>query len=243
MEKSEIPIDIAGLRAAYARGLAPEAVIEHVFDMIATVDDPGIFITLRDKQALLGAAHGLRVQDREVLPLWGIPFAVKDNIEVAGLPTTGAAPALHACRSKMPCRPAAARCRRARHRQDQSGPVRDRSRRRAHAVSGSTQCFQRRVCARGSSSGSAVAVARGIVPFALGTDTAGSGRVPAGLNNIVGLNLRSEPYRPSAYFLPAARSTASPFSRRLSTTHGPSTIDCGSGRGRCFLAAHRCWWN
>ncbi|MFX4658477.1 amidase family protein, partial [Acinetobacter baumannii] len=78
---------------AYARGLSPAAVIEDIYDTIERVADPGIFITLLDKKKVLKTAQALRKADRDSQPLWGIPFVVKDNIDVAGLKTSAAAPA------------------------------------------------------------------------------------------------------------------------------------------------------
>jgi len=184
----EIPIDIAGLREAYARGtLDPVAVVGRVFDAIAEADDPGIFITLADRRALTRAARRLGAFDAS-RPLWGIPFAVKDNIDVAGLPTTAACPAF----AYRPKRSAAAVERllaagalligKTNLDQFATGLVGVRT---PYPVPRNT--FDPAVVPGGSSSGSGVAVALGLVPFALGTDTAGSGRVPAGLNNVVGL--------------------------------------------------------
>ena len=122
------------------------------------------------------------------LPLYGIPFAVKDNIDVAGLPTTAACPAF----SRMPGRSAKAVERleaagailigKTNLDQFATGLVGTRS-----PYGAVPNAFRPEYISGGSSSGSAVTVARGAVSFSLGTDTAGSGRVPAGLNNIVGL--------------------------------------------------------
>jgi allophanate hydrolase len=122
------------------------------------------------------------------LPLYGVPFAVKDNIDVAGLPTTAACPAF----SYVPGRSA-----RAVEKLEAAGAVlvgKTNLDQFATGLVGTRSpygavpnAFRPEYISGGSSSGSAVAVARGRVSFSLGTDTAGSGRVPAGFNNIVGL--------------------------------------------------------
>jgi allophanate hydrolase len=185
---SALPLTIAELHAAYAGGLKVRAVIGKVFDTIEAVNDPGIFIALAAKEVVLSAARALPPFDPVAYPLWGVPFAVKDNLEVAGFPTTCACPA-------FAYRPA------------HSAPAVDKLFAAGAICIGKTNLDQfatglvgvrtpypvprnaidPSLVPGGSSSGSAVAVARGIVSFALGTDTAGSGRVPAGLNNIVGL--------------------------------------------------------
>ena len=122
------------------------------------------------------------------LPLYGVPFAVKDNIDVGGLPTTAACPAFaYTAKADATC---VARLRAAgaipigKTNLDQfaTGLVGVRS---PYGVP--RNVFDEKLIPGGSSSGSAVAVAAGLVPFSLGTDTAGSGRVPAALGNIVGL--------------------------------------------------------
>lgn len=126
--------------------------------------------------------------DARALPLYGIPFVVKDNIDVAGLPTTAACPAFSYIAAQDATSVARLRADGAivlaKTNLDQfaTGLVGTRS-----PYGAVPNPFNPAHVSGGSSSGSAVAVARGLVPFSLGTDTAGSGRVPAGFNNIVGL--------------------------------------------------------
>jgi allophanate hydrolase len=183
-----LSLDIAALHAAYAGGLSPQTVAEEVFARIASAGDPGIFITLRTLAELMSDAAALPPFDPAVFPLWGVPFAVKDNIDVAGLPTTAACPDFAYTPERTA--PAVKRLLAAgallvgKTNLDQfaTGLVGVRS---PYGVP--RNAFDDRIVPGGSSSGSAVAVARGVVSFALGTDTAGSGRVPAALNNLVGL--------------------------------------------------------
>jgi len=162
--------------------------IQQTYARIREADDPAIFIALRSEAEMLAEADGLIAGMSPDLPLFGIPVAVKDNIDAAGFPTTAACPAF----SYVP---------------DQDATAVQRLRQAGALVIGKTNLDQFAtglvgvrspygvprnplrpdLVPGGSSSGSAVAVSRGIVPIALGTDTAGSGRVPAGLNNIVGL--------------------------------------------------------
>ncbi|WP_316165615.1 MULTISPECIES: allophanate hydrolase [unclassified Bradyrhizobium] len=179
---------IAEIVAAHRAGLTtPSDTIARCYAGIRAHNDPAIFISLRGEKDALAEAETLADRDRS-LPLYGVPVAVKDNIDVAGLPTTAACPAFAYTPSRDST--AVARLRAAgaiiigKTNLDQfaTGLVGVRSPYgipknpvRADLVPG------------GSSSGSAVAVSAGLVPLALGTDTAGSGRVPAMLNNIVGL--------------------------------------------------------
>ena len=186
-----LALDIARLRAAYESGeTTPSQVIRAVIERIAAHGDDAIWISRRPDDALLAEAEQLtnRFGDLERLPLYGIPFAVKDNIDVAGLPTTAACPAFtyHPAASApvVAALIAAGAIVLGKTNLDQfaTGLVGVRS---PYGVPRNS--FDPAMVPGGSSSGSAVAVAAGLVSFALGTDTAGSGRVPAAFNNIVGL--------------------------------------------------------
>lgn len=175
-------------RRAFAKGTTPADVVREVFARIRTLNDPAVFIALRPEVDLIAEAEALAKRSSDNLPLFGLPVAVKDNIDVAGLPTTAACEAFTYTPEKDAF--AVARLRAAgaliigKTNLDQfaTGLVGVRS---TYGVP--RNVLDANLVPGGSSSGSAIAVAAGIVPFALGTDTAGSGRVPAGLNNIVGL--------------------------------------------------------
>ena len=181
---------VAAILAAHRAGaLSPAQTVARSFQRIRDHDDPAIFISLRDEKQALAEAERLAAQNNaSQLPLYGIPVAVKDNIDVAGLPTTAACPAF----AYTPVRDATsvARLRAAgaivigKTNLDQfaTGLVGVRS---PYGIPKNP--LRADLIPGGSSSGSAVAVSAGLVPLALGTDTAGSGRVPAMLNNIVGL--------------------------------------------------------
>jgi allophanate hydrolase len=186
MDNSET---IASLVTAHRSGTtSPEETVARSFARIRQYDDPALFIALRAEADALAEARSLNRSDARDLPLLGIPLAVKDNIDVAGMPTTAACPGF----SYAPAADAVvvARLRRAgaviigKTNLDQfaTGLVGVRS---PYGVPRNP--FRPDLIPGGSSSGSAAAVAAGLVPMALGTDTAGSGRVPAGFNNIVGL--------------------------------------------------------
>jgi len=153
---------------------------------IRTSGDPAVFISVADEVSVLAQAK--EVARKPELPLCGVPIAVKDNIDALGFPTTAACPAF----SYVPEKDASAVARlkaagaivvgKTNLDQFATGLVGVRS---PYGVPRNP--FNPDLIPGGSSSGSAVAVSSGLVPLALGTDTAGSGRVPAGLNNIVGL--------------------------------------------------------
>jgi allophanate hydrolase len=182
------------LRACGAGESTPTRAVEEFFRRHQKLADPAVFITLRPSDHLLSEARALEQRALadpslpETLPFYGVPVAVKDNIDVAGVPTTAACPDF----AFTPSRDAT---------------VVARLRSAGALIVGKTNLDQfatglagvrspfgiprnildASLVPGGSSSGSAVAVAAGLVPIALGTDTAGSGRVPAGMNGIVGL--------------------------------------------------------
>ncbi len=187
-------------------------------------------------QALAALATGFpgAAERQAALPLLGVPFVVKDNIDIAGVPTTAACPA----RTQKALRHATAVQRLldagavwlAKTNLDQfaTGLVGTRS-----PFGAPESVLRPGHVSGGSSSGSAVAVARGDVPFALGTDTAGSGRIPAAFNGLVGL--KPTPGRTSsAGVLPACRTLdcVSVFAHRaddaaavLAVIEGPDAAD------------------
>jgi allophanate hydrolase len=244
-------LTIAALRAAYADGMSPLEVVEEVIRRRDGLADRAVFITETPAEDLRAAARAVMAGPRDV-PLWGIPFAVKDNIDVAGLPTTAACPA-------FAYRPAA------------DATVIARLRAAGAIVIGKTNLdqfatglngtrspygaprsvFNADYVSGGSSSGSAVAVASGLCAFALGTDTAGSGRVPAMFNNLVGIK-PTPGLVPNTGVVPACRSVdvvtvfagtvadgiavrrvmegydpADPFSRRAAPVALPSHLRIG----------------
>lgn len=187
---AEQPETIAAIVAAHRAGtLTPAQTVARTYQRIRDHDDPAIFISLRDEKDAVAEAEKLAARsDAAGLPLYGVPVAVKDNIDALGFPTTAACPAF----SFTPTRDstAVARLRAAgaivigKTNLDQfaTGLVGVRS---PYGIP--TNSIREDLIPGGSSSGSAVAVGAGLVPLSLGTDTAGSGRVPAMLNNIVGL--------------------------------------------------------
>jgi len=183
----DLPFTLHSLKAAYQDGMRPRDIIEEVYRRIETVGDPGIFIHLIDKAEVIAAAEALGAFDAEK-PLWGVPFVAKDNIDVAGTPTTAACPAYAYTPAEdafvIAKLKAAGALLIGKTNLDQfaTGLVGVRS-----PFPPPKNAVDPDIVPGGSSSGSAVAVGHGIVSFSLGTDTAGSGRVPGALNNIVGL--------------------------------------------------------
>ena len=178
---------VAAILAAHRSGATtPEQTVARCYVRVRKIGDPGIFISLRDEEDAVAEARAL--QGRTDLPLYGVPVAVKDNIDAEGFATTAACRAF----SYDPKEGAAAVAKlvaagaivigKTNLDQFATGLVGTRT---PYPIP--RNALDAKFVPGGSSSGSAVAVAAGIVPIALGTDTAGSGRVPAMLNNIVGL--------------------------------------------------------
>ncbi|MGC0365553.1 allophanate hydrolase [Rhodococcus sp. 27YEA15] len=172
--------------------LTPTARVESAYERIGAVDRPEVWITLRAKDDVLADAANVerRLAAGEHLPLAGLLVAVKDNVDVAGLPTTAACPEF----AFTPQATAAAVTRLTEHGalilgktnldQFATGLVGTRS------PYGAVRCaWDETLISGGSSSGSAVAVALGIADIGIGTDTAGSGRVPAAFHGLYGLKL------------------------------------------------------
>ena len=164
----------------------PQQTVTDCFQRIQKHNDPAIFISLADEATALKQAR--EVADKVELPLCGVPVAIKDNIDAVGFPTTAGCPAYAYTPERDATAVAKLRAAGAiiigKTNLDQfaTGLVGVRS---PYGVPRNP--FNPALIPGGSSSGSAVAVSAGLVPLALGTDTAGSGRVPAGMNNIVGL--------------------------------------------------------
>ena len=184
-----MPETIAEILDAYRTGeVTPADIVARSFARLRAHNDPALFISLREENDVIAEARALVQTGDKALPLYGIPVAVKDNIDVAGLPTTAACPAFLYSPNKDAT--AVARLRAAgalmlgKTNLDQfaTGLVGVRT---PYGVG--RNLFDDKLIPGGSSTGSALAVGAGIAPLSLGTDTAGSGRVPAAYSNIVGL--------------------------------------------------------
>jgi allophanate hydrolase len=186
-----LPPGVCALGAALRRGdLTVHDVVDEVLGRIADRGEDAVWISLVEGAALHERAASLEAArgEGDLPPLFGVPFAVKDNIDVAGLPTTAACPAfaytpaVDAGSVRRLLDAGAVVIGKTNLDQFATGLVGVRS-----PYGAPESVYGRDLVSGGSSSGSAVAVAAGLVPFALGTDTAGSGRVPAAMNGIVGL--------------------------------------------------------
>jgi allophanate hydrolase len=180
-----------------------------VYERVAQCPVPHVWIYLLPREAVLARAQELEARwksDSAGMPLYGIPYAIKDNIDVAGHPTTAACPEFR----YVPAESATVV-----NRLNSSGALLIGKTNLDQFATGLTgtrspygSCpnpFDPRFISGGSSSGSAVAVSTGLVSFSLGTDTAGSGRVPAGFTNLVGLK-PSKGLLSTKGVLPACRS-------------------------------------
>jgi allophanate hydrolase len=193
MSRLDMPreLTVAWLHAAYRSGkYTPEQIIAEIIQRAHEDEGMNIWITPPALDWIQPYLDKLQTLEPS-LPLWGVPFAIKDNIDVAGLPTTAGCaeyaylPDKHAAIVARLVKAGAIPVGKTNLDQFATGLVGTRS-----PYGETHNALQGEWISGGSSSGSAVAVARGHAAFALGTDTAGSGRVPAALNRLVG-------YKPS----------------------------------------------
>lgn len=232
-------MDIASLESAYCRGtLSPTGVLTEIYDRIASLGERPVWISLVDRRRNLERARELETNaSRWSLPLYGIPFAVKDNLDVAGMMTTAGCPefAYIAPRTATAIQrlldAGAILVGKTNMDQFATGLVGTRS-----PYGACTSVFDSRYIAGGSSSGSAIAVAQGLVSFALGSDTAGSGRVPAAFNQLVGMK-PTRGWISTAGMVPACRTldcvsifaeTCTDAARVFATIRGADPGDCFS---------------
>jgi len=182
-------LDIQSLLGGYREGVfTPAQVMEEVLSRIEAAPEKRVWITRLTREQVMTYVDALQDASPETHPLYGIPFAIKDNIDLEGVPTTAACPdyayipdeSAHVVAQLI----AAGAIPVGKTNLDQfaTGLVGVRS-----PYGACENSFNPEYISGGSSSGSAVSVATGLVSFSLGTDTAGSGRVPAAFNNLVGL--------------------------------------------------------
>jgi allophanate hydrolase len=186
IESLEIPL----LHRAYSTGATPLDLVDEVFKRVENYPDKAVWISRAERVQLVARAEQLMAikNGLETLPLYGIPFAVKDNIDCLGFETTAGCPEFaytpesNATTVAKLLAAGAILIGKTNLDQFATGLVGTRS------PYGAPRCvFNSDYVSGGSSSGSGVAVGAGLVSFSLGTDTAGSGRVPAAFNNIVGV--------------------------------------------------------
>lgn len=174
------------LKSAYSDGFTPSELVDEIIKRANENSEKNIWIVKPSMELIRKYIENLP-EDRENYPLWGIPFAIKDNIDLAGVPTTAACPDYSYIPEKSAfvvqklIEAGAIPIGKTNLDQFATGLVGTRS-----PYGEVHNAYQPELISGGSSSGSAVSVALGMSAFALGTDTAGSGRVPAMLNALVG---------------------------------------------------------
>lgn len=189
MNWNTLDLSLNGLQQHYRRGdFTPAQLCHHLLEKCQRYRHKNIWIHLLDEQELAPYLHALENTGVDDLPLYGVPFAIKDNIDLADIATTAACPEFaytpgkHAFVVARLIAAGAIPLGKTNLDQFATGLVGTRS---PYGVC--RNAYHDDYISGGSSSGSAVAVALGLVSFSLGTDTAGSGRVPAAFNNLVGL--------------------------------------------------------
>ncbi len=200
-------LNVRSLLKAYRSGVTtPEAIVAQIYQRIEQYADPAVWIYLAPMADSLARVKALSQKDPATLPLYGIPFALKDNIDWAGVPTTAGCPEFayvpeqSATVFEKLCAAGAIPIGKTNLDQFATGLVGTRS---PYGICRNP--FNANYIPGGSSAGSGVAVAAGLVSFSLGTDTAGSGRVPAAFTNIVGLK-PTKGYLSTRGVVPAVRS-------------------------------------
>jgi allophanate hydrolase len=182
-------LTIAALQAGYRSGaFTPEQVLNAVFERIEVATERHVWIRRLAREQVMAYVRALEGESPSTLPLYGVPFAIKDNIDLSGVPTTAGCPDYaytpNDSAAVVQRLLAAGAIPLGKTNLDQfaTGLVGTRS-----PYGACHNSFDPAYISGGSSSGSAVAVAAGLVSFSLGTDTAGSGRIPAAFNNLVGV--------------------------------------------------------
>jgi allophanate hydrolase len=226
--------EAARIAAAICAGeTSAVAVVQETMERIAAYHavQPAVWIERLTDDAVLATAAKVdeRVAAGERLPLAGVPFAIKDNIDLAGIPTTAACP-------EFAYRPESSATVVARLIDAGAIPMGKTNLDQfatglngTRSPYGAPACvFNRAYVSGGSSSGSSVAVAAGLVAFALGTDTAGSGRVPAAFNALVGLKPTRGRWSTTG-LVPACRSLdcITVFARTLADAELVDTVAAG----------------
>jgi allophanate hydrolase len=207
MELSNQSLDIQSLLAGYRdRQFTPREILAEVQLRIERMPEHNAWITLLGSDEIEDYLARVDGESPDSLPLYGIPFAIKDNIDLAAVPTTAACPDYtyipgeHAFVVEQLIAAGAIPVGKTNLDQFATGLVGTRS-----PYGPGKNSFNPDYVSGGSSSGSAIAVALGQVSFALGTDTAGSGRVTAAFNNLIGLK-PTRGYLSSRGVVPACRS-------------------------------------
>lgn len=223
---TDLPFTIDAIHQAYRQKVSPNEVIKESLFRLENTADEGIYLHLATPSQLATAIAELGPFDPELKPLWGLPFAVKDNIDVANMPTTAACPEFaytpeeDACVVSLLKQAGAIVIGKTNLDQFATGLVGVRT---PHPAP--KNAINAKLVPGGSSSGSAVAVAHGQVCFSLGTDTAGSGRIPAALNNIVGLKPTLGSIS-SRGVIPACRSIETVSIFALTVSDASTVYDC-----------------
>lgn len=221
---------IRALQAAYAEGsITPAQVMESIRQRATEYEDRNIWVHLLSAEEQQPWLEALADKDPAICPLWGIPFVIKDNIDLVGIPTTAGCPEFaytpetSAQVVQQLIDAGAIPVGKANLDQFATGLNGTRS-----PYGPCHNAFDPDYISGGSSSGSAVAVALGLASFSLGTDTAGSGRVPACFNNLVGLK-PTKGLLSSTGLVPACRSLDCISIFTLDTDDANTVLACAEG--------------